>query len=64
MSQSDHDAARALLLAALNAFGIRFESDDIERLVVEFHDHVRDGRLLAEATPPDVEPVPSARVGW
>lgn len=64
MSQSDHDAARALLLAALNAFGIRFESDDIERLVVEFHDHLQDGRVLAEATRPDVEPVPSTRVGW
>jgi hypothetical protein len=64
MTQPDRGAARALFLAALNAFGITFSADDVERLAVEFEEYVQDGRLLAAASPPEAEPLPSARTGW
>ena len=64
MTQSDRDVARALFLAAMNAFGVRFDAADMERLAAEFADHVQDGRVLVEAMAADSEPIASLRTGW
>jgi hypothetical protein len=64
MTQSDRDAARALFIAAMNAFGVKFEAADMERLAAEFADHVRDGKILVDAMAVDSEPLASVRTGW
>jgi hypothetical protein len=48
----------------MNAFGVKFEAADMERLAAEFADHVRDGKILVDAMAVDSEPLASVRTGW